>query len=323
MNKRSFLKTAVAAGITASLPTLGYTQGKGTAKSMQLRVATGPGTGVFTKFFANIQQACPELDLVELRTAGASENLGRLLTLGAEIGFMQADFLWAAWKLEGKEEVGENVKTILPLYDSPLHMIAVDEKIQKFSDMAGRRIGVFGGGAITLRIIMAKAGVNAEVKNFSREERPEVAMMQALQRKEIDVAVGIGGFPIPWVESINTSKGLAIPGAHLVNYDRFDTVKDLAVGSEKGFYKLRTLDYPNMPGTAQTITVVSLIVSARNWPAGSPETRAIQDFFRLVTSRLSDLKDTRKGYHPAWIQVNPLRDPTWPWYGNLRASGKK
>jgi hypothetical protein len=77
-----------------------------------------------------------------------------------------------------------------------------------------------------------------------------------------------------------------------------------------------------MPGTAQSLTVVSLIVSARNWGPQAPETRAIQEFFRLTTSRLPDLKDTRKSYHEAWIQVNPMRDPTWPWYGNLRSSKK-
>jgi TRAP transporter TAXI family solute receptor len=294
-------------------------------KPMQLRIATGPSSGVFTKFFANIQKVAPELDLVETQTAGASENLGKCLKLEDELCFMQADYLWAAWKLEGRDEVYENIRTILPLYAGSIHMVATDEGIQKFSDLAGKRIGTFGGGAVTLRVMMAKASMAANVKNFSNEERPEVAMMTALREHKIDVAVGIGGEPVPWVATVNTDKGMKIPGAHLVRYDRWSDVKDLAVGQEKGFYKLRTLDYGNMPGTAQSLSVVSLLVSARNWGPDAPETKAIQALYRSITTQLPKLKDRRidSSFHPAWIEVNPMRDPTWPWYGNLKPVGRK
>ena len=294
------------------------------AKLMPLRIATGPGSGVFTKFFANIQKVAPELELTELQTAGASANLGVCLKLEAELCFMQADYLWAAWKLEGREEVYENIRTVMPLYAGSIHMVATDEGIQKFSDFAGKRIGTFGGGAVTLRVMMAKASMNATVTNFSKEERPEVSMMQALRDRKIDVAVGIGGEPVPWVASINTPQGIQIPGAHLVRYDRWADVKDLAVGQEKGFYKLRTLDYPNMQGTAQSLSVVSLLVSARNWGPTAPETLAIQALYRSITTQLPKLKDRRvdQSFHPAWIEVSPMRDPTWPWYGNLKPAGK-
>ncbi len=288
---------------------------------MTLRVATGPGSGVYTKFFANIQKVAPESSLEEVRTAGASENLGRCLKLEAELCFMQADYLWAAWKLEDRTEVYENIRTVLPLYAGSIHMIATDPAIQKFSDLAGKRIGTFGGGAVTLRVMMAKASLTAaEVKNYSKEDAPEVAMMQALRDRKIDVAVGIGGEPVGWVASVNTPSGLQIPGAHLVRYDRWADVKDLAVGNEKGFYKLRTLDYANMPATAQTLSVVSLLVSARNWGPNAPETRAIQALYRTIVGQLPKLKDRRvdASFHPAWIEVSPMRDPTWPWYGHLK-----
>jgi TRAP transporter TAXI family solute receptor len=325
MNKRQFFLTGIAAAIA---PAALRAQGVGAAKAVKpiaLRVATGPGSGVYTKFFANIQKVAPEVELVEVQTAGASANLGILLKLDAEIGFMQADYLWAAWKLEGKDEVYENIRTIMPLYGGSIHMIATDESIQKFSDLAGKRIGTFGGGAVTLRVMMAKAGLTGTVTNFSKEDRPEVIMMQALRDRKIDVAVGIGGEPVPWVATVNTPKGLQIPGAHLVKYDRWNDVKDLAVGQEKGFYKLRTLDYANMSGTAQSLSVVSLLVSARNWGPSAPETLAIQALYKAITTQLQKLKDRRidENFHPAWIEVNPMRDPTWPWYGNLKPAGRK
>lgn len=294
------------------------------SKPMAMRIATGPGSGVYTKFFANMQKVAPELELVEIQTAGASANLGKCLKLEAEICFMQADYLWAAWKLEDRPEVYENLRTILPLYAGSIHMVAVDESIQKFSDLAGKRIGTFGGGAVTLRVMMAKANLTATVENFSQKDRPEVAMMQALRDRKIDVAVGIGGEPVPWVASINTDKGMKIPGAHLVKYDRWNDVKDLAVGQEKGFYKLRTLDYSNMPGTAQSLSVISLLISARNWGPNAPETKAIQALYRTVVTQLPKLKDRRvdENFHPAWIEVSPMRDPTWPWYGHLKPAGK-
>ncbi len=322
MKARQFLTHILAVGLACF--TLFAQAAAPAEKLMQLRVATGPSSGVFTKFFANITKVAPELDLVETQTAGASENLGKCLKLEDELCFMQADYLWAAWKLEGRDEVYENIRTVLPLYAGAIHMVATDDAIQKFSDFAGKRIGTFGGGAVTLRVMMAKANITASVTNFSKEDRPEVVMMNALREHKIDVAIGIGGEPVPWVATVNTDKGMKIPGAHLVRYDRWNDVKDLAVGQEKGFYKLRTLDYSNMPGTAQSLSVVSLLVSARNWGPNAPETKAIQALYRSVVTQLPRLKDRRidESFHPAWIEVSPMRDPTWPWYGNLKPAGK-
>lgn len=291
-------------------------------KLMSLRVATGPGSGTFTKVFTNIQTVSPDIPLEEVQTAGASANLDLCLKIAAELCFMQADYLWASWKLDGKEEVRENLRTVLPLYYSPLHMIATSPSILKFSDFAGKRIGTFGGGSITLRILMGKAGITADVKNFSKETQPEVAMMTALQKGTIDVAVGIGGKPLKWASTVNTPQGLQIPGAHLVKFDKWDTVKDLAVGEENGFYKLMTLDYDNMSGTAQTVSVMSLLIAARNWGPNEPETKAIQALYRSVTSQLPMLKDPRRGFHESWITVTTMRDPAWLWFGNLKAAGK-
>lgn len=323
MKTRQFL-VGIAAILLLAIVTPFAHAAPASEKLMGLRVATGPSTGVFTKYYSNIQKVAPELDLTEVKTSGASENLGVCLKLEAELCFMQADYLWAAWKLEGRDEVYENIRTILPLYAGSIHMVATDESIQKFSDLAGKRVGTFGGGAVTLRVMMAKANLAATVTNYSKTERPEVEMMSALRDRKIDVAVGIGGDPVPWVATINTDKGMKIPGAHLVRYDRWNDVKDLAVGQEKGFYKLRTLDYANMPGTAQSLSVVSLLVSARNWGPTAPETKAIQAFYRTVVSQLPRLKDRRidESFHPSWIEVSPMHDPTWPWYGNLKPSGR-
>lgn len=289
-----------------------------------LTISTGPGTGVYTQATANMQEVCPDAGIIEVKSSGAPENLENCLLGKVTSCFVNADQMWVAKKIEGREAEVENIKTVLPFYDNAIHMISRNPNTVNFSDLNGKTVGVFGGSAVTFRVMVAKSErsgspVRPKVVNFDREKDPQKAMIKAWNEGKLDTIVGIGYAPVPWVEAIND------PDAHLVVYDHWNDVKDLAI-TNGGFYRMKTISYKNLGGSASTLTVRTILASARNWPEGTPETKAIQKLFACMTkdSTRQTLKSgAGRQFHAFWITYSPMTDPAWPWYGHLKPAGKK
>lgn len=289
-------------------------------------VSTGPGTGVYTQATANMQTVCPEAEIVEVKSSGAPENLDNCLLGKTTACFLNADQLWLAKNIEGKDAEVDNIKTILPLYDNAIQMISHRSDVNVFSDLNSKTVGVFGGSAITFRMMVARSGKSgtpvkpAKVVNFDREKDPQKAMIDAWKGGQLDAIVGIGYAPVPWVEKIN------VEGAHLVAYDHWNDVKEYAVAN-KGFYRMKSVGYKNLEGgNVSTLTVRTILASARNWPANAPETKQIQKLFACMTkdSTRQTLKSgAGTNFHAFWITYSPMTDPAWDWYGNLKPQGKK
>jgi TRAP-type uncharacterized transport system substrate-binding protein len=288
-------------------------------------ISTGPGSGVYTQAVANMQEVCPDAEIIEVKSSGAPENLENCLLGKVTACFVNADQMWGAKNIEGRDAEVENIKTILPFYDNAIHMISRNPAIVNFSDLNGKVIGISGGAAVTLRVMLAKSERSSapvrptKVVNFDREKDPQKAMLDAWNAGKVDAIVGIGYAPIPWVEKIN------LQDAHLVAYDRWNDVKDLSI-QNGGFYRMKTIGYKNLEGNASTLTVRTILASARNWPANAPETKQIQKLFACMTkdSTRQTLKSgAGRNFHPFWITYSPMTDPAWPWYGNLKPAGKK
>ncbi len=280
-------------------------------------IATGPSGGVYTLMFNDMAKVSRRSELTEVPTTGAPQNLDYCISQKVMACMVNADQLWAKRNFD-KEEAVDVIKTIFPLYDNSVTVLSANPNILNFSDLQGKKVGTFGGAAESLRIMVGFSKVQpAQIVNYDKfAQLAQQTMVNDFLAGKLDAIIGIGGGEIPWVKKITQ------PGVHLVAFDRWDAVEFLSV--EKGyFYKLKTIKYPNLDGSVRTLSVRTILASARNWPANAPETKQVQMLFADLSNNLTNLKNgAGKEYSLQWLGVSSMSDPTWPWYGNLRPTKK-
>jgi len=286
--------------------------------AMEFPIATGPSGGVYTLMFNDMTKVSPRSELVEVPTTGAPQNLDFCISQKVMACMVNADQLWAKRNFD-KEEAVDVIKTIFPLYDNSITMLSMSPSILNFSDLKGKKVGTFGGAAESLRIMIGLSKVQpAQIVNYDKfAQLAQQTMVNDFLAGKLDAIVGIGGGEIPWVKKITKE------GVHLIAFDRWDAVEFLSV--QKGyFYKLKTIKYPNLDGSVQTLSVRTILASARNWPANAPETKQVQMLFADLSNNLANLKlGAGKEYSLQWLGVSSMSDPTWPWYGHLKPVAAK
>jgi TRAP transporter TAXI family solute receptor len=261
-----------------------------------LIVATGDPGGTYVRFFDEIQKACPDPPLRGVPSKGSVENLERVMNNEANVGFVQIDVLFAK-RLVDHDPAVENIRTLLVLYLEEIHIIipaTSASTIKDFVDLAGKRVGVYGGSDITARILFAITKVApASLRDFSG---PQDAL-RALGTS-VDAILGVGGTPLPWVAAL-TSKYKLVP------FNEYAKVSNI--------YFPAVLDYSNLdqPGGIQTIGVPSLLIT-RNYQI--PEmTTPLVNLRNCIVKNLETLRET-VGNAPKWGQVDPSMRGPWPYF---------
>ena len=261
-----------------------------------LVVATGDPSGTYARFFDEIQKACPQPPLRGVASKGSIENLERVMNNQASVGFVQVDVLFAKRLIEHDPNV-EHIRTLLVLYLEEVHILipaSSATSIQDFKNLAGKRVGVYGGSGITARILFAVTKVNpAMLTDFSG---PQDAV-RALGTK-IDAVLGVGGKPLPWVAAL-TSKYKLVP------FNEYAQVSNI--------YFPAQLDYSNLdqPGGVRTIGVPSLLIT-RDYQTPDMVTPLV-NLRSCIVKNLDTLRET-VGNHPKWGQVDPSMKGPWSYF---------
>jgi len=265
------------------------------AQPNQIIVATGVPNGTYAQFFTEISRVCPQPPLKGVASHGSVENLERVMNNSASLAFVQADVLFAK-KLVEHDPLVESVRTFLVLYLEEIHILikASNDSITKFSDLAGKKVGVYGGSTITSLILYATTGV--QPGHTETYPGPDEAV-QALGGA-IDAVLGVGGKPLPWVESLDAKY-------KLIPFDQFEKVSKI--------YYPAIINYSNLnqPGGVGTIAVPSLLIT-RDYKIPGMVTPLLQ-LRSCIVKNLEVLRET-VGDHPKWNQVNPAIKGPWPYF---------
>ena len=265
------------------------------AQPQQIIVSTGVADGTYAQFFTQFSRVCPQPPLKGVASHGSVENLERVMNNAASLAFVQADVLFAKKLVEHDPQV-DSVRTFLVLYLEEIHILtqASNDSIAKFSDLAGKRVGVYGGSIITSLILFAITGVQpARSQTYPGPDEAVQALGGA-----VDAVLGVGGKPLPWVEALNAKY-------RLIPFDQFEKVSKIYYPAVVNYSNL------NQPGGVPTIAVPSLLIT-RDYKIPAMVTPLLQ-LRSCIVKNLQVLRET-VGNHPKWQQVNPDIKGPWPYF---------
>lgn len=283
------------------------------AQAQTLLVATGVPKGTYSTLFRDLQNSCGArggLTLVERASTGASESLDRLMNNEVHIAFVQTDVLYQRAQVDDVARI----KALVPLHAEAVHVLVPSAArglagmlpsalrpagASTVGDLAGKRVGAWGGAWITGQQIRLQAQINYELVDVQSPN----AGLQALADGRIDALMAVGGAPLDWLKAVDGRLRLLPFG-------------DEAIARLKHVYQPARLHYANL-GAAGVATVATTAMLAVR------DTRSTQALAPLVALRqclkqqLETLRET-VGNHRAWSQVAPDADPRWPLLGKAR-----
>ena len=277
-----------------------------------MTVGTGTPSATYHAVFKDMGRVCTNAAyLLERGTSGTVENLELLLANQISMGFMQVDALIAKRDLDGDNRVNQ-IKSLLTLYPSEAHIVVKANleivtgnfftrkrvPVTNFSQLAGRKIGAWGGGLVTARVLLGQTGMKYEVIPFLGRDAQTNAI-KALESGQIDAAMTVAGKPIPWISALPQGQYRLIA---------FDLIPKL----DSKVYQPARISYPNTNlESVPTFSVLS-ILATRDFRTPD-RARQLVRYRDCVTSKI-DLLREGEGNHPKWAEVDFKTAAPWPAY---------
>lgn len=275
---------------------------------VEFLVAAGSSSGTYKKFLEQMSAVTSDIITFKLAdSSGSVENLDLLINNSVMGAFMHSDVLF----FRAQTTDMSRFKTLIALYSEEVHFLALNTPkrtiggtlgygktvvtVNSLDDLkAGVRVGAAGGGAITAQTIRLQAQLPFDFVPFTSG----TALMAALEAGEIDVAIYVGGAPLPNIEKLGPAYKLIPVG------DRTATML-------KSVYKTASLTYPRMrPEAVPTLAADALFI-AREYR--TPRfVNALRTFRDTFYSRLDELKEV-PGNHRKWNEVSSDAKGKWPY----------
>lgn len=275
--------------------------------------ATGSDGATYDTVHKQWVQVCPAFNLPvymledavakkKRNTNGTVENLQALLSNQADMAYIQAD---AAWSFLQRDPNVQNLRVLAVLYPEAVHVITttapviikvagkvfgtndVPKQLNTVEDLKGLAVAAWGGSAVT-GDIMGKhiLGSLRVVEVSGRDEA-----FAKLKSGEVQAVVAVGGYPVSWVEQLDsTYKLLPFPKA----------LRD-KVGST---YPEAKLTYTKMMAAGIESGETTSMLVAQNF--GPKKAAALTEAFDCLDQKLETLRDTRN-MHPVWKKVDLSR----------------
>ncbi|MDX2004439.1 MAG: TAXI family TRAP transporter solute-binding subunit [Meiothermus sp.] len=277
-----------------------------------MTVGTGTPSATYHAVFKDMGRVCTNAAyLLERGTSGTVENLELLLANQISMGFMQVDGLIAKRDLDGDNRVNQ-IKSLLTLYPSEAHVVVKANleivsgnfftrrrvPVTQFSQLTGRKIGVWGGALVTARLLLRQTGMKFEVVPFQGRDAQANAL-KALEAGQIDAAMTVAGKPIPWIAQLPQGQ------YRLVAFDLMDKL-------DPKVYQPARISYANTNLEAVPTFSVLSILATRDFR--TPErARQLTRYRDCVVGKIDQLREGL-GNHPKWSEVDFKVAAPWPVY---------
>lgn len=301
---KSKLFLAIAVSLAASLA----------MAQVPVKVGTGSKTGTYTKIFANIQSVCGDkVQLVEVNSGGSDDNIDKLVNKEVDAAFVQTDALQFTAMNEPRASEA-NIRVLVPLYPEEVHVVAVKDlskisggfnvfgknfggnktNLDSLADLAGAKVGAWGGSYTTARAIAFLGGVQFEVVQFPDEN----AAKASLNKGEIAAIIAVGGQPLGFVKNLDA------------NYKLLKIDGDLA--SKVKAYQTARLNYKNVNASGVATVAARSVLVVKNY-SDPARKQKFADLKACILANETEFKEGT-GMHPKWNDVD-LKSPTvWATY---------
>ncbi|MFE7197618.1 TAXI family TRAP transporter solute-binding subunit [Microbacterium oxydans] len=233
---------------------------------VEYAIASGGSTGVYYDYGSHLaEELSDRLDLrmVAQETAGSVDNLLRVSSGEALLGFAQGDAAADAVSGTGAFERPLEVEALARLYDEYVQVVVRgDSDIDDIGDLAGRTISLgaenSGVNVIAGRVLDA-AGVALD---SVRDPQLDLsASIGAMERGEIDGFFWVGGLPTPGVAELSSRAPVRLLP---IEPEWVNAV------NERYSHAYRQADVPagtyGLPDSAPTMAVPNYLVTAASTP---------------------------------------------------------
>ncbi len=276
----------------------------------QLKVATGAGTGNYSRMFKEFSGVCKDQIMqIEVPSKGSVDNMDKLLGNEVNAAIVQTDVLFFRAR---NEDLG-GVKTLFSLYPEEIHVIApavsvikeggvmgVGAKAVQFNnvnDLAGRSVAAWGGSIVTAQVIRLQSEINFQVVEVADYK----AAKAALDAGQVAAIVMVGGQPMADVAALTNSYKLL-------------SFSEATMGKLKSVYVPAKLNYSGMgqggSGVATIATESLFVTRAYKTPKYVESLAALRDCFN---KQLPELQETT-GMHKKWSAVKSENTGKWAFY---------
>lgn len=176
-----------------------------------LRIATGGEQGTYYAMAMNMATYCGQGLLLNVqKTGGSDDNIERLTSRNqADVGIVQKDILFKRLNYNKDVAVG-NLLAVMPLHYEAMHLVVLEGSgLTKFSELGGvkggfmnygaktaKKVGAWGGSIESAEIVRDMTGINFDIVVVENAG----AAVSALNAKQIDAILAMGGTPLQWVD---------------------------------------------------------------------------------------------------------------------------
>jgi TRAP-type uncharacterized transport system substrate-binding protein len=276
------------------------------AANAQLIVATGIEGLTYSKTFREFKDRCEPVVLQEKNTTGAVQNVDMLVGNQVNVAYGQLDILF----MRSLTDNVTTIKTLFALYPEEVHVVALANSLLKeggmagfgakqvvfnrVEDLAGRRVGAWGGSVVTAKLIKLQGNVAFEVNEYTDDK----AAKAALDKGEVEALVVVGGQPLGFVTSLSR------------NYKLLPFSDELQ-GKLANVYTKSRLNYGNVGATGVQTVATEAGLYAREYKTPRM-VAALAAMRQCFYDSLDDLKETT-GTHPKWQMVDATNKGKWAW----------
>lgn len=170
-------------------------------------IAGGGSAGVYYSYSQGLAQAMNDelgLNAQAAETAGSVDNLQRVASGEAFVGFTQGDTAADAIRGTGAFDSPLPIRAVARVYDEYVHVVVPAESdINGISDLEGRRVSLGAAGS-GVHVIASRV-LEAEGVGIDEIENPALGLeesIEALSAGEIDGFFWVGGIPTPGIQGL-------------------------------------------------------------------------------------------------------------------------
>jgi len=233
-NRRQFIKTTTAAGLTGLLGVGAASGQEGTAtedgtaagESRLSWFAGGTGGTYFplSNEFKTVVEDNTDFTLNVQSTGASVENVGALASGDADFALIQNDVAFFAKNGTGIEafegNVVENLRGVATLYPETITIVTLaNTGIEQLSDLEGATIntGDLGSGTQVNALQILEA---IGIEEFNEQNASFAQAADQLRNGDIDAAFIVGGYPVGAIEDLATTNDLTIASITDENLER-------------------------------------------------------------------------------------------------------
>lgn len=274
----------------------------------ELRIATGPETGVYTRLGRDINAVCGKVvKTCVVPTKGGLQNLSMLSASEADIGFAQVDLLAELGR--GGDPSIRQLQAVMPMHTNLLHLVTLkrgskvprfkitgdmmlpgltETKVfSKFSDLRNAQVALVGSAVLMGQSLDKQLGYAMSFVEANNEDEA----FGLLRAGKVQAVFLTGGWPYRPITAQDSNGDLMLATSDVSVVSPLVTVKR---------------NYPNLGAYGHSFIAAPNLLLTRPFKAGGEKSRQLDALRRCITSHMDELQEG--AYSNVWQEIKDTSD---------------